>query len=403
MPTAWMNTWQKKNPSMKHLVWREKDLEEFGLRFKDKYDYLKTRGILQGACDIVRVEILERFGGVYVDADSICLAPIEDAPFMNSDFFVGRDYDHRRGKYINRVANGTIGSISNHPILKDYLERIGQSGIFKWWRLGGAMLTDCIKGTDATILPVCTFYPQNWDGRKAPLEGKVYAKHFWGDSHKEVYETPEKIKVAVITANLGDFEKEVKHCPQTFPVDYFHFTDKNFPPRSKAMTPRLQARIVKMFSWQMVPNYNYYLWVDSSCRLNHPEAVKWFLDQCEDIVVFKHPHRNTVQEEADYLKYRLSINCPYITPRYENELIDEQLKEVDPNQTLYASTAFMYRNCPEVQRVLKEWWYHTSRYHSIDQLSLPWVLSQSNLKVSVIPDNYLKTPYLEYVRNKVGD
>lgn len=207
-------------------------------------------------------------------------------------------------------------------------------------------------------------------------------------------------KIAVISASLGGFDARREHRDQFVKCDFYHFTDENFPPRFNSVTPRLQARIVKMFSWQMVPDYDYYLWVDSSCKLSSNNSVRWFMNQLggKDIAVFKHPHRKTVGEEADYLKHRLAIKCPYITPRYENELIDEQLAEVDPNAELFASTAFIYKNKPAVQAALKEWWYHTSRFHSIDQLSLPWAIR--DLDVRVIPDNYLKTPYLEYVRNK---
>lgn len=204
----------------------------------------------------------------------------------------------------------------------------------------------------------------------------------------------------VVSASLGGFDAQRKHSEQFVECHYQHFTDENFPPRFNAMTPRLQARIVKMFSWQMAPGYTYYLWVDSSCRLASNNSVRWFLSQLgdKDIALFKHPHRSTVQEEGDYLKQRLAIGCPYITPRYENELIDEQLAEVSPSAELYASTAFIYRDSPEVRAALKEWWHHTSRFHSIDQLSLPWAIR--DLNVRVIPDSYLKTPYLEYVRNK---
>ena len=45
---------------------------------------------------------------------------------------------------------------------------------------------------------------------------------------------------------------------------------------------------------------------------------------------------------------------------------------------------------------MKEWFYHTSRFHSIDQLSLPYVIK--DLKVNVIPDNYMKCKYLEFTR-----
>jgi len=212
-------------------------------------------------------------------------------------------------------------------------------------------------------------------------------------------------EISIITANMGNFEKAVDPVPQSVPIDFFRFTDENFPPRTKAVTPRLQARIVKIFGWQMVPGYNYYIWVDSSCYLPHPDSARWLMEQLgdADIAVFQHPQRKTIQEEADYLKLRLSIKCPYITPRYENELIDEQLAEIYSDkdfvdQNLYASTALIYKNTPQVQEMMKEWWYHTSRFHSIDQLSLPYVLTKSGCKVSVIHEKYNQTPYLTYVR-----
>src|SRR4051812_17753509 len=128
------------------------------------------------------------------------------------------------------------------------------------------------------------------------------------------------VRTVVISANFG-FDEPVTHVPQSVECDFVHFAAENFPLRSGAMTPRLQARLVKLFSWQLVPGYDNYLWVDTSCAFTNPDSVKWFIEQLGDnqVALFKHPHRNTVQEEADYLKHRLSIKCPYITPRYENE------------------------------------------------------------------------------------
>ncbi len=211
-------------------------------------------------------------------------------------------------------------------------------------------------------------------------------------------------KIAVVSANLGDFDHPVQHARQTVNYDPYLITDKEFPRRDKSMTPRLQARIVKTHMWDFAPGYDYYLWVDSSCRLSDENSVQWFLDKLGDgeIAVFKHPHRDTVQEEADYLRHRLAINCPYITPRYENEDIDGQLAAVDPSAHLYASTAFICKNTPAVRGATKEWFYHISRFHSIDQLSFPHAIHELEyeLDVRVIPDNYLKCEALEYVRNK---
>lgn len=213
--------------------------------------------------------------------------------------------------------------------------------------------------------------------------------------------------IAVITANLSNFDPRIDYVKQSLPYDFYRFTDENFPPRICSMTPRLQARIVKIFGWQMVPPHDYYLWVDASCILSHPDSIKWFIDQCQsvDMAVFKHNERHTIQEEADFLKKRLNMNCRYITPRYKNELIDEQLAAIHTNkdfvdQKLFASTALIYKNTPAVRNVMFHWWHHTSRYHSIDQLSLPFVLFEQNCHYNIIDHDYLKIPYLEHVRKR---
>lgn len=216
-------------------------------------------------------------------------------------------------------------------------------------------------------------------------------------------------RIAVVSANIGGFEKPVVHTPQSIPCDFYSISDGDaFPLRIRSMTPRLQARIVKTHMWQFVPGYDYYLWIDSSCRLSHKDSVKWFMEQLgdADIAVFKHPHRNTVQEEADYLKERLALEKSgrkqeYIVPRYEGEDIDGQLEAVDPSDTLLATTAFIYKyDLRTTHQMMKQWWYYISRYHSIDQLSLPYLLFESSLNVKIIEENYLKIPWIEHVRNK---
>lgn len=102
--------------------------------------------------------------------------------------------------------------------------------------------------------------------------------------------------VCCITANTGSFEKPVPFVEQSVPYDFFMFDDANFPPRHNAMTSRLQARIPKMFSYQMAPGYKYYMWVDSSCTLHHEDSIAWFMEKLgdADIALFKHPARNTI-------------------------------------------------------------------------------------------------------------
>lgn len=212
-------------------------------------------------------------------------------------------------------------------------------------------------------------------------------------------------RIAVITANLGGFDPIHEYVPQSVDYDFYRFTDENFPLRVCAMTPRLQARIVKCFAWQMVPGYEYYIWVDGSCSLWHEDSVKWFMEQLgiADVAFFKHPERDTIQQEADFVKKCLEKQSKYIVSRYYGELIDEQMAEIKSHNLyaddlLIASTAFVYRNNSSVRGMLKEWWYHISRYHIIDQLALPFVLKRSECDYHIINEKYGEIPYLTYTR-----
>jgi hypothetical protein len=212
-------------------------------------------------------------------------------------------------------------------------------------------------------------------------------------------------KLLIYSANLGNFDSPKDHEEQELPegidqIEYWMCTDEDYPPRKNAMTPRLQARIVKMFAWQMKPDFDYYLWCDASHHFPRADTAKWFFEQIgdADIAVIKHPNRKTIQEEADYIKKRLQEEIedkakPYILPRYQGEDVDGALSEVDPQAPLYASTTFLMRNSPQTQEAMKEFWYQTSRWHSVDQLGYTHALQ--NLSVSVINK---KEPYVEHTR-----
>jgi hypothetical protein len=155
----------------------------------------------------------------------------------------------------------------------------------------------------------------------------------------------------------------------------------------------------------MAPVYDGYIWYDSSLSVASMDMVKWFLEQLgdADAVFLRHPDRKTVHEEAAFLKEKLWKNHYYITPRYRDELIDEELAELESDKgykdnLLIASTAFMYRNNEKVHALMKEWWYQTSRYHIIDQLGLPYAIYKSGCKVNIINDNYLHLEHLPHTR-----
>lgn len=214
------------------------------------------------------------------------------------------------------------------------------------------------------------------------------------------------MKLAILTANLGSFDKVVKPVDQTLPpgidqIDYRCFTDSDFPPIT-GLTPRLQYRIPKFFGWQMYPDSYFYIWLDGSMSLTKEDSAEWFMEQLHgnDIAVFKHPWRSSIKEESNHIEEHLQRGKPYITSRYKNGLHKEQLKDIqmDTDYTddhLYASTAFIYRDSEKVRDALRLCWLHQSRYYTCDQLAFTYALK--DLFVSVIDENPFRTSHLEHV------
>jgi hypothetical protein len=208
------------------------------------------------------------------------------------------------------------------------------------------------------------------------------------------------MKIALIQASLGGMDKELSHVPQSLDYHRHYFTDSNFPPRDKAMTPRLQAKIPKFFGWQLAPGYDYYLWLDGNIILAHPDALKHFLDPEYDIVVLRHPKRPNIRQEQRYLRKGLREQSTYLLNRYHNEDYLGQIAEIEADKDyiddlLVIGGVFLYKNTKAVQAMLKEWWYFTSRYTVFDQFAFPYVLKKSGTKYKVLDDNYNDSPYIK--------
>jgi len=213
--------------------------------------------------------------------------------------------------------------------------------------------------------------------------------------------------IAVVSASLGGFDKPIDNVPQSVPHDFHLFTDENFPPRDKAMSPRLQSKIPKCFAWQLRPNYDAYLWLDGNLRLAHKDSLQRYFEALEgyDAVFLRHPGRPNIRQEVRYTRKGINQQSNYMLSRYPGEQLAElyDLIEKDKDYTddlLVIGGVFMYRNTEGVRAMLKEWFYYQCRYILQDQISLPYVLKKSGIKYNVLDDVYDKTPYLTTIRHK---
>jgi hypothetical protein len=229
------------------------------------------------------------------------------------------------------------------------------------------------------------------------------------------------VKVALLSADLGGLRNNLtagyvkQDIPEGWTLDTYFFDDGNFPSRS-SLSPRMQAKIPKMLGYELAPGYDYYIWIDSSFVLSHSGAVAWFVNACDnfDMVVFKHPHRQSISEELNYMVGRMKSGDSYLIDRYRNEPVCEQVKmyladEDFKDDSLYACGAFVYRKEMFEQpthNILPLWYYHNARYSIQDQLSLPYLASSmkssGSFSMGVFTEGIFTNKYIRHcdVENK---
>jgi len=164
VPYKWINTFERfaRKHGWEHKLWRDKDLEELDMINKEIYNKEKT---YHGKADIARLEILYKYGGIYIDADSVCLNKdlgdlIEQT--NNSGIFVGREKKDCAG-----VANGVVGASKMNPgilhainTLKNTYDKCSNAEPFR--KSGPLFFDQVFTDMPITIFPYHYFYPVYW-------------------------------------------------------------------------------------------------------------------------------------------------------------------------------------------------------------------------------------------------
>jgi mannosyltransferase OCH1-like enzyme len=109
---AYGQTWRTRHPDWELRLWTEANLPG-DLERKEAYELLRRPA---ERADVLRLELLYRHGGVYIDVDFECLRSIEPL-IEGAEFFVGYRKPHR-------VNNAIVGSVRGHPVLEQAIREI---------------------------------------------------------------------------------------------------------------------------------------------------------------------------------------------------------------------------------------------------------------------------------------
>ena len=189
-PVPWIKTVKDfcRAYGYKYMLWSDSCVDSLGI---DEIPGL--RGVyagqkeLAGKADIIRLLALHRFGGLYIDADTVIMKPAKFHDFLETNrasvFFGWEELSEKRIKKLNLgvkrlVANSVIGSALKHAFIRTLLERIVANATTEadgaaWKQVGPLFVTRVYEASkewfpDVHVYPMKYFYPVHWGGITDP-------------------------------------------------------------------------------------------------------------------------------------------------------------------------------------------------------------------------------------------
>lgn len=201
MPINAMNTVKNMNPDYEYMFWCEKTIEE-KLKIHPRYQRkIDEHTAIWGKADMLRYLILEQYGGIYVDADMLCIEGFDD--FLLNKGFSCYENEIERPNLINTCF---MGFPKNHIVpqtaikwIMDNNVNIEQTKTASWILVAGGLLSrvyyDMIPDKSVmNIYPSYLSQPDHHSGCKYMGHGKVYTIHGWG-STKNTYNEINVMKI----------------------------------------------------------------------------------------------------------------------------------------------------------------------------------------------------------------
>ena len=237
-PSKFMQTWKDKHPDFEYIMWNEEEIKkrELQLMCINRINEIEE---INGKADIIRWEILYHYGGLFLDADSICIEPFNELIEKNKPFAGYENENIRQGL----VATGTMAFTKNHPLPGLAIQWMMQNEVSRaktkkmaWQTVGPGLLTGLLNSgnfKDVEILPSYYFLPKHGTGLQYMGHSKVYAYQEWGSTKQnyeimntieldEIYKEP-KVWVSILISSYNTNHKYIVECLESIKRQNGHF------------------------------------------------------------------------------------------------------------------------------------------------------------------------------------
>ncbi len=183
-PQNCINTWQRRNPDWTVRVWGNEELANYGWVNARHMREMAPRE-LNGVADMMRWEILYNEGGFVVDADSVCVRPLDDWLAKAEAFACWESEIARPGL----IAAGYVGAVPGNPFIGQIVLDIQNEATVTdrpaWQSVGPLRLTQShalYRYAGLTVWPSHFFIPEHFTGVRYEGGGAIYAHQEWAST-----------------------------------------------------------------------------------------------------------------------------------------------------------------------------------------------------------------------------
>lgn len=184
-PDNCIDSWRTHNPGWTVRIWGNAELTGREWANGDHMRAMAQRE-LNGVADMMRWEILFAEGGLVVDADSLCIRPLDD-DLLDCEAFACWESEIQRP---GLIAAGYFGSVAQNPFVGQIILDIRNEPSVvdrpAWQSVGPQRLTDAYRAyryQALTIYPSHYFIPEHFSGLCYEGTGRVYARQLWGSTN----------------------------------------------------------------------------------------------------------------------------------------------------------------------------------------------------------------------------
>lgn len=199
--SACFDSWKKHHPLWEIKIWNDNDIPEFDWSCEHSKTCFQQADTWAEKADIFRLEVLYKFGGLYSDADVVCLNSFDPLTNQGLGFFSCFELNYV-GKHYGEpffVGSAILGAKQGSYVMKYCLDHLTskiespEEGIIK--RTGPGLISRACQmafsnsSEHILILPCSYLYPLPWKKRETTSAGVLeyvspdtLAIHLWDGS-----------------------------------------------------------------------------------------------------------------------------------------------------------------------------------------------------------------------------